>query len=136
MYWIWKKIDQIYNKVESRKVHNMHIMQELLTNKPNFPFNHTECFYKNTHVARYSPTLFIDIITLYILIPLVLCRIDSNGIKWSHYVHYNIFQTFKFWSWMQFEIFQYTYFFNTDISTHFFKIVAARNDLEFSNSIM
>ena len=55
----------IDNKVKSGKVRKMQIMQELPTNKPNFPLNHTEDFYKTTHVARYSSTILINIITLY-----------------------------------------------------------------------
>ena len=40
-------------------------MQELPTNKPNFPLKHTQDFNQTTHVAPYGPIVFNDNISLY-----------------------------------------------------------------------
>ena len=52
----------------------MQIMQELPTNKPNFPFKHTEDFNQTRHVVPYIDLLSSLIISVFILIPFVLCK--------------------------------------------------------------
>ena len=64
-HWIWMEIAKVYSKVESEKVHNIQIMQELPTNKPNFPFKHTEDFNKTAHVASHWPIIFRNNISFY-----------------------------------------------------------------------
>ena len=52
-------------KVESQNIRSMQIMQELPTNKPNFPFKYTEDFNQTTHVPPYEPIVFNDNISFY-----------------------------------------------------------------------
>ena len=47
-------------------VHTMQIMQELSTNKSNFPSKYTEDFNQTTHVAPYEPIVFNDNISFYL----------------------------------------------------------------------
>ena len=46
-------MEKVHSKVESENVCSMQIIQELPINKPNFPFKHTQDFYRITHIASY-----------------------------------------------------------------------------------
>ena len=57
-------MEKVHSKVKSEKVH---IMEELPTNKLNFPFKHTQDFNKSTHVASYWPIVFINNIIWFLI---------------------------------------------------------------------
>ena len=82
----------MYNKVKSENACNMQVMQELLTNKPNFPFNHIVDLYNIIHVAKYLFILFTNNISFYFNYCYYVQKLVKRGTSGHIMPYYNIFQ--------------------------------------------
>ena len=68
----------------------MQIIQELPSNKPNFPFKYTEDLNQTTHVGAYEPIVFNDNISFYFSSPSSV----QNMLKESHHGHIMLISKF------------------------------------------
>ena len=84
-------------------------MWKLPKYKPNFLFKYTEDLCHINRATRYRPIVFINNISFYFnsFYPV---QNWWKGIKQSHNANFNVFQIFKFCSWMHFGNFHYAFF--------------------------
>ena len=87
-----QKIERKYTQslqVKSQNACSMQIIQELPSNKPNFPLKYTEDL-NQTHVGVYEPIVFNDNISFYFNSPSSV----QNMLKESHHGHIMLISKF------------------------------------------